>query len=234
MARRRHSLHYRRKLHWYVTGKRGWKDAGTERDVCVFRYSEGDVQAGHASLGETDMCVFHREDRRGKLHRIYLQTLRVSSATLRACLCVCVCCVFAADRETMCSLNNSAAFLPLLSPPPDPPNSPRTPCFFCMFFFFFFCARTLQERIVLLSGGAAGVRARWCRRGTARSRKDCPDAGSPSSKPSGSENRMSTNRRWPKNKSFVHTMKRRARLRVMPAGSCLPIGRLHQRLDTLI
>lgn len=185
MAWRRHSLHYRRKLHWYVTGKRGWKEAGVERDVCVFRYSEGDVQAGHASLGETDMCVFHREDRRGKLHRIYLQTLRVSSATLRACLCVCVCCVFAADREAMRSLNNSAAFLPLLLPPPDPPITPCTPCFFCMFlqgFFFFPCARTLQERIVLLSGGAAGVRARLCRGGTARSRKDCPSAGSPSSK----------------------------------------------------
>lgn len=53
-----------------------------QRDVCVFRYSEGDVQAGHAPLGETDVCVFHREDRRGKLHRVYLQALRVSAATL--------------------------------------------------------------------------------------------------------------------------------------------------------
>lgn len=51
-------------------------------DVCVFRYSEGDVQAGHASLGETDVCVFHRKDRRGELHRVYLQTLRVSAASL--------------------------------------------------------------------------------------------------------------------------------------------------------
>lgn len=138
MARRRHSLRYRRKLHWYVPGKRGWKDAGVERDVCVLRYSEGDVQAGHAPLGETDVCVFHREDRRGKLHRIYLQALRVSSATLRACLCVCVCCVFAADRETMRSLNNSAAFLPL---PPRPTNHTARSMFFfvcfCRVFFFF-------------------------------------------------------------------------------------------------
>lgn len=42
------------------------------------RYSEGHVQAGHASLGETDVCDVHREDRRGKLHRVHLQTLRVS------------------------------------------------------------------------------------------------------------------------------------------------------------
>lgn len=84
MARRRHSLHYRRKLHWYVTGEGGWKDAGADGDVCVFRYSEGDVQAGHAPLGEADVRVFHREDGRGELHRVYLQTLRVSSAALRA------------------------------------------------------------------------------------------------------------------------------------------------------
>lgn len=117
-----------------------WNSATVACEMCVFRYSEGDVQAGHASLGETDMCNFHREDRRGKLHRVYLQTLRVSSATLHKCLCVCVCCEFPADlvtaRRYALSTMAPLSFLPC-SCFPNPPITPHTLRFsyLCAVFF---------------------------------------------------------------------------------------------------
>lgn len=111
-------------------------------ETCVCRYSEGDVQAGHASLGEADVCNVHREDGRGELHRVHLQALRVSSATLHQCLCVCVCCEFPADlvaaRRYALSTMAPLSFLPR-SCFPNPPITPATLPFsyVCADFFFF-------------------------------------------------------------------------------------------------
>lgn len=126
--------------------------------MCVFRYSEGDVQAGHASLGETDMCNFHRKDGRGELHRVYLQTLRVSSATLHECLCVCVCCEFPADlvtaRRYALSTMAPLSFLPC-SCFPSPPITPHTLRFSYVCAVFFFLLTLCRSTLFCL------VAARW-------------------------------------------------------------------------
>lgn len=119
---------------------------------------------------------------------------------------LCVVCSPPTERRCVHSTIASLSFRSRSSPPPTHQSHRALHVFFvcfCRVFFFFLCARTLQERIVLLSGGAAGVGARLCRGATARSRKDCPNAGNPSSKRLQVwKNRMSTNGRWPENKSF--------------------------------
>lgn len=42
-----------------------------------FRQPEGHVKTSHATLGETDVRDLHRENRRGELHRLHIQTMRV-------------------------------------------------------------------------------------------------------------------------------------------------------------
>lgn len=156
-----------------------WNSAMVACEMCVFRYSEGDVQAGHASLGETDMCNFHREDRRGKLHRVYLQTLRVSSATLHKCLCVCVCCEFPADlvtaRRYALSTMAPLSFLPC-SCFPNPPITPHTLRFSYLCAVFFFCSRS-SEAHCSVEWQHSGVIVCLYSGGTARSCQDCPEPG---------------------------------------------------------
>lgn len=133
-------------------------------EMCVCRYSEGHVQAGHASLGEADVCDVHREDRRGELHRVHLPALRVSSAALRPCLRVSVRCEFPADLVTArrYALPTMAplSFLPC-SCFPNPPITPRTLRFFvclCSVFFFFssLSSALCRSTLFCLSGSPAG------------------------------------------------------------------------------
>lgn len=143
--------------------------------MCVFRYSEGDVQAGHASLGETDMCNFHREDGRGKLHRVYLQTLRVSSATPRMFACV-ASSPLTLHSETIRSLNNGPTFLPALLLFPQPTNHTAHSTLFICLCSFFFCSRSAEAHCSV-EWQHCGVIVCLYSGGTARSCKDCPEPG---------------------------------------------------------
>lgn len=95
------------------------------------------------------MCNFHWKDRRGKLHRVHLPTLRVSLAALFAHVCVFVCTqssvVTLSQWETIRSLNNGSNFLPVLLLFPHPTNHTAHSKFLyvCAAFLFMLCRSAL-------------------------------------------------------------------------------------------
>lgn len=119
------------------------------------RYSEGHVQAGHASLGETDVCDVHREDRRGKLHRVHLQTLRVSFQG--GAESVSVDPEFSSDlviaRDD--TVTQQWLHFPSCPAPVSPSHQSHRAVEGCVCLCSFF-AHSLQKCIVLSSGGTAG------------------------------------------------------------------------------